>query len=139
MVLNGVLGGLVGITAGADQMSPNEAIVIGLLGGGIVVACVLLFDKLKIDDPVGALSVHLAGGIFGTLAVGMFGAMASMEQFMIQLKGVVACGAAAFIFAFVVFFILKKTMGIRVPEEHEVSGLDINEHAMQAYTNLGDE
>jgi Amt family ammonium transporter len=139
MVLNGVLGGLVGITAGADQMSPGDAITIGLIAGAIVVVAVIAFDKIKIDDPVGALSVHLVCGIFGTLAVGMFGAMASSEQFMIQLQGVAAYGVATFIFAYIVFFILNKTMGIRVPKDHEVSGLDINEHGMMAYSELNDE
>ncbi len=138
MVLNGVLGGLVGITAGADQMSVADSIWIGLISGALVVVCVSFFDKLKLDDPVGALSVHLACGIFGTLAVGMFGDLASTDQFMVQLVGV-ASYAVAFPFALVVFFVLDKAMGIRVSAEEETTGLDINEHAMQAYYELNDE
>lgn len=133
MVLNGILAGLVGITAGADQMLPMDAILIGIISGVIVVFSVFLFDKLKLDDPVGALSVHLVCGVFGTLAVGIFGAKAGGAQFMTQLIGVVAYGAAAFIFAFVIFLVLKKTIGIRVTKEEEVEGLDSYEHGMNAY------
>jgi Amt family ammonium transporter len=133
MVLNGILAGLVGITAGADQMLPLTSIIIGLISGSLVVFSVFFFDKLKLDDPVGALSVHLVCGIFGTLAVGMFGAKAGMEQFMIQLTGVAAYGAATFIFSFILFFILKKTIGIRVEEHIETEGLDTHEHGMNAY------
>ena len=75
MFLNGILGGLVTITAGADQMSPNEAVIIGIIGGIIVVYVVALLDKFKLDDPVGAIAVHLGCGIWGTLAVGIFGKM----------------------------------------------------------------
>lgn len=133
MVLNGILAGLVGITAGADQMGPGDAIIIGLIAGMIVVFSVFMFDKIKLDDPVGALSVHLVCGIFGTLAVGIFGAKASGAQFMTQLIGVAAYGAAAFIFAFIVFLGLKYTTGIRVSKEEEVEGLDSFEHGMNAY------
>ena len=93
MFLNGILGGLVGITAGADLMSPNEAVVIGLLAGIIIVLGVALIDKLKLDDPVGAVAVHLICGIWGTLAVGIFGSLAGGEQFMVQLYGVLIIGA----------------------------------------------
>ena len=133
MVLNGILGGLVGITAGADQMSPGESIIIGLIAGAIIPLSVVFFDKRKIDDPVGATSVHLVCGIFGTLAVGLFGAKAGGDQLVTQLIGVAAIGVFSFIFAFVVFFILKATTGIRVDEEEEARGLDIGEHEMQAY------
>ena len=85
MFMNGVLGGLVGITAGADQMSPMDAIFIGAIAGVIIVLGVALIDKLRLDDPVGAVAVHLICGIWGTLAVGIFGAMASFDQFIIQL------------------------------------------------------
>jgi Amt family ammonium transporter len=136
MVLNGILGGLVAITAGADKMSPLEAIIIGLIGGTLVVFGVLLFDKIKLDDPVGALSVHLLNGIFGTLAVGMFGELKGMDQFVSQLVGVVACGTTAFTFAFLIFFVLKKTVGIRVSAEVETEGLDIHEHGMSAYPDF---
>ncbi len=133
MVLNGILGGLVGITAGADQMSPGESIIIGLIAGAIIPLSVVFFDKRKIDDPVGATSVHLVCGIFGTLAVGLFGAKAGGDQLVTQLIGVASIGVFSFIFAFVVFFILKATTGIRVDEEEEARGLDIGEHEMQAY------
>jgi len=133
MVLNGILGGLVGITAGADQMSPGDSIIIGLIAGAIIPISVVFFDKRKIDDPVGATSVHLVCGIFGTLAVGLFGAKAGGEQLVTQLIGIAAIGVFSFIFAFVVFYVLKVTTGIRVDEEEEARGLDIGEHEMQAY------
>jgi Amt family ammonium transporter len=141
MTLNGVLGGLVGITAGADQMGIIDAVIIGLISGSIVVFSVLFFDKRKLDDPVGALSVHLVCGVFGTLAVGLFGAKAGMSQFVNQLIGVGAAGAASFVFAYVVFVAIKKTMGIRVTKQEEVEGLDVFEHGMAAYsgTNVTNE
>jgi Amt family ammonium transporter len=133
MVLNGILGGLVGITAGADLMSPFASIIIGLIAGGIIPLSVVMFDKLKLDDPVGATSVHLVCGIWGTLAVGIFGDKAGLGQIGIQLVGVLAIGAFTFIFAFILFYILKVTVGIRVSEEEELKGLDISEHEMSAY------
>ncbi|TAH25435.1 MAG: ammonium transporter [Cytophagales bacterium] len=133
MVLNGILAGLVGITAGADQMLPLTSIIIGLIAGVLVVFSVFFFDKIKLDDPVGALSVHLVCGIFGTLAVGLFGAKAGFDQFKIQLLGVAAYGAATFVFSFIVFYILKITIGIRVSEKEEEEGLDGHEHGMNAY------
>jgi Amt family ammonium transporter len=136
MFLNGILGGLVGITAGADQMSPNEAVVIGLIAGVIIVLGVALIDKLKLDDPVGAVAVHLICGIFGTLAVGIFGDLASGQQFMWQLTGVAAAGVFCVAFAFIIWFILKKTVGIRVSKEEEMEGLDIHEHGMDAYADF---
>ncbi len=136
MVLNGILAGLVGITAGADQMDMMSSIWIGLIAGVIVVFSVVLFDKLKLDDPVGALSVHLVCGIWGTLAVGLFGAKAGGAQLMSQLIGVGAIGAFTFVFAFVLFLILKVTMGLRVSEEEEVGGLDIGEHGLEAYPDF---
>ena len=133
MVLNGILAGLVGITAGADQMSPLSSIIIGLIAGSLVVFSVFFFDKLKLDDPVGALSVHLVCGVFGTLAVGIFGAKAGMDQFMHQLIGVAAYGVVAFLFSFIVFYLLKISIGIRVSEKEEEEGLDGHEHGMNAY------
>lgn len=134
MVLNGILAGLVGITAGADLMSPFEAMIIGLIAGGLVVLSAVGLDRLKLDDCVGAVSVHLTCGIFGTLAVGIFGAKAGLDQFLNQLIGVAACGAAAFGCAFLIFFLLKTLRGIRVSEEHEVAGLDSHEHGIRGYT-----
>lgn len=133
MVLNGILGGLVAITAGADVMSPGNAIVVGAIAGCIIPASVIFFDRLKLDDPVGATSVHLVCGIWGTLAVGIIGDLAGMTQFLSQLKGIVAIGAFTFAFAYIVFFVLKKTVGIRVSAEEEERGLDIAEHEMTAY------
>jgi Amt family ammonium transporter len=136
MFLNGILGGLVAITAGADQMSPNEAIIIGLIGGVIVVYAVALLDKLKLDDPVGAIAVHLACGIWGTLAVGIFGELASVNQFGTQLIGVVVIGAFCLITSFLILFTIKKTMGLRVSKKEEVEGLDSSEHGTSAYPDF---
>ena len=133
MALNGILAGLVGITAGADQMTAGSSIIIGLIAGVLVVMSVLFFDKIKIDDPVGAISVHLVCGIWGTLAVGIFGAKAGTAQLMSQVTGVVAYGVFAFAFAFVLFLVLKMTMGLRVSREEESEGLDIGEHGNVAY------
>jgi Amt family ammonium transporter len=132
MVLNGALAGLVGITAGADVLTPINAIFIGLVTGAVVVLSVIALDKAKIDDPVGAISVHLVCGIIGTLAV----ALNSDYSFGVQLIGVLSYGAVAFIAALIIFSILKATIGIRVSEEEEVKGLDISEHSMEAYSGL---
>ncbi len=139
MALNGVLAGLVGITAGADLMSPMESIIIGLIAGGLVVLSAVVIDRLKLDDCVGAVSVHLTCGIFGTLAVGIFGAKAGFDQFLNQLIGVAICGAAAFGSALVIFYILKVVWGIRVSAEHEASGLDAPEHGIRGYTIILDD
>lgn len=136
MVLNGILAGLVSITAGADKMGVGEAALIGLIGGTFVVFAVVLFDKIKIDDPVGAISVHLVCGIWGTLAVGLFGDLAGMPQIIAQLKGIAIVGAFCFVTSWLIFFTLKRTIGIRVDEKEEREGLDINEHSMQAYPDF---
>jgi Amt family ammonium transporter len=136
MFLNGILGGLVSITAGADQMSPNEAVIIGLIGGIILVFAVSLLDKLLLDDPVGAIAVHLITGIWGTLAVGIFGAMASFDQFIVQLAGVGAAGVFCSVCGFIILFVIKKTMGLRVSRKEELEGLDIHEHGMDAYPDF---
>jgi Amt family ammonium transporter len=133
MVLNGILAGLVGITAGADQMNMNSSIIIGLSSGVIVVLAVGMFDKLKLDDPVGALSVHLVCGIWGTLCVGLFGAKAGMAQLVSQLIGIGAIGAFSFVFAYVLFQIIDAVMGLRVSTEEETEGLDLAEHGNEAY------
>jgi Amt family ammonium transporter len=139
MALNGILAGLVGITAGADLMSPFEAMIIGFIAGCLVVLSAVTLDRLKLDDCVGAVSVHLTCGIFGTLAVGIFGAKAGLDQFLSQLIGVAACGAASFSSAFLIFFVLKRVWGIRVSAEHEATGLDSHEHGMRGYTITFDE
>ena len=157
MVLNGFLGGLVGITAGADVMTVTDSIIIGFIAGIIIPLSVTAFDKAKLDDPVGATSVHLVCGIWGTLAVAIFGfspttnddgafidsagnivstaqEAANAFGFMPQLVGVLAIGAFTFVAAFILFFILKVAMGIRVTAEEEERGLDMAEHSMRAYS-----
>ena len=136
MFLNGILGGLVAITARADLMSPNESVLIGIIGGIVVVFSVALLDKLKLDDPVGAIAVHLGCGIWGTLAVGIFGSMAGVSQFFTQLTGVGIIGAFCLISAFLILFTLKKTIGLRVSKREEVEGLDNAEHGMSAYPDF---
>ncbi|WP_024772357.1 ammonium transporter [Aquimarina macrocephali] len=136
MFLNGILGGLVGITAGADLMSPNEAVIIGLLAGIIIIFGVALVDKLKLDDPVGAIAVHLICGIWGTLAVGLFGDKAGFDQFIVQGLGVLIVGFFCLTTAFAIIFTLKKTIGIRVSEKEEIDGLDSHEHGMDAYPDF---
>ena len=135
MFLNGILGGLVGITAGADQMSPADAVLIGAIAGLLIVAAVSFFDRLKLDDPVGAIAVHLICGIWGTLAVGLFGALASLDQFLSQLTGVASYAIACVLASLLILGTLKVTLGIRVGEKEELEGLDIHEHGMSAYSN----
>ena len=132
MALNGILAGLVGITAGADSVTPVASILIGLVAGVLVVASVLFFDRVKIDDPVGAISVHLTCGIWGTLAVGIFSTNPE-HSFGVQLLGVMAYGVFAFGSALLIFGAIKATMGLRVSEEEELEGLDYGEHGMHAY------
>ena len=136
MFMNGVLGGLVGITAGADQMAPTDAIFIGIIAGVIIVLGVALIDRLKLDDPVGAVAVHLICGIWGTLAVGLFGAMAGLDQFLIQLTGVGIIGAFCSVSAFILLFIIKSVLGLRVSKDEELKGLDAMEHGMDAYADF---
>jgi ammonium transporter, Amt family len=136
MVLNGILAGLVSITAGADVMGIGNAALIGFIGGTLVVFSVIFFDHIKIDDPVGAISVHLIGGIWGTLAVGIFGNLAGWTQFLSQLIGVGIVGAFCLLTSGIIFYSLKKSVGIRVHSEEEIEGLDINEHGMKAYPDF---
>ncbi|WP_127846124.1 ammonium transporter [Psychroflexus aestuariivivens] len=137
MFMNGILGGLVGITAGADLMSPTEAMIIGVLSGLIVVVAVKILDNLKIDDPVGAIPVHLFCGIWGTLVVGIFGNMASIEQFCIQLASLAFIGVFCSLSAVIILLPIKMTIGLRVKANYEIEGLDINEHGMDAYADFG--
>lgn len=132
MVLNGILAGLVGITAGADVITPMNSIIVGLIAGAIVVGSVVFFDKVKLDDPVGATSVHLTCGIWGTLAVGIFSTNPE-HSFVTQLIGVGVYAVFAVITTGIIFFIIKATMGLRVSEEEEVEGLDYGEHESHAY------
>jgi len=133
MALNGALAGLVGITAGADVVSVMSSIIIGLIAGLLVVISVMGIDRIKIDDPVGAISVHLICGIWGTLAVGIF---STDHSFGVQLLGVIAYGVTCFVSALLIFFALKATLGIRVDEEEERAGLDVGEHGMVAYADF---
>ena len=133
MALNGILAGLVGITAGADTVGMGSSILIGAVAGSIVVFSIVFFDRIKIDDPVGAISVHGICGVWGTLAVGIFSTNAD-HSFGAQLLGTAAISAWAFVFSLVVFGIIKATIGVRVSEEDEVIGLDVTEHGQPAYT-----
>lgn len=130
MALNGILAGLVGITAGADQISPAMSVVVGLIAGIIVVFAILFFDRIKIDDPVGAISVHGICGIWGTLAVAIFSDAATFKG---QIIGILMVCIFAFLFSYVVFSILKKLGGVRVSSEEEHDGLDVAEHGAPAY------
>lgn len=148
MILNGCLAGLVAITAPCAFVTIGGSIIIGAVAGVLVVVAVIFFDKIKIDDPVGALSVHLVNGIWGTLALGIFAdnkisnAVAAfdvtggMKQTMIQLKGIIAVGAFTFIASMVIWYLIKAVMGLRVTAEEETEGLDIGEHGNEAYPNF---
>ncbi|WP_298368144.1 ammonium transporter [uncultured Lutibacter sp.] len=140
MTLNGALAGLVAITAGCAAVSPAGAFVIGLIGGSVVVLSIDFIDKkLKVDDPVGAVSVHGVCGALGTLLVGVFATDGGLlygggvSLLGVQAIGVVAIGAWAAATAFVVLFILKKTIGLRVSKVEEVDGLDEHEHKSSVY------
>lgn len=135
MGLNGALGGLVGITAGADVIAPLPSLVVGLIASIIVVETVFLLDKMKIDDPVGAIAVHGAAGIFGTLAVGIFGENASVELLGIQALGAAAGIGFAFIAGMGIWLALKVLVpgGVRVPAADEIEGLDLAECGVSAY------
>jgi Amt family ammonium transporter len=130
MILNGALGGLVAVTAGPDQYDMYTPILIGAIGGALVVGFVPLFDKLKMDDPVGALSVHLVNGIWGTLAVGIFVTDVSI---MTQLKGIAVVGAIVFPISFVIIYIINKLFQLRAEDEEQQEGIDYTECGMEAY------
>ncbi|HCW66242.1 MAG TPA: ammonium transporter, partial [Thalassospira lucentensis] len=134
MALNGALAGLVSITAGPDTPTIGSAIIIGAIGGVLVVVAVPLLDKLKIDDVVGAVSVHLVAGIWGTLAVPFTNDGAS---FGVQLTGIVAMGAFTIVASSIVWLILKFTVGIRLSEEDEAMGSDAAELGLEAYPEFG--
>jgi Amt family ammonium transporter len=150
MIINGALAGLVAITAPCAFVSVGSSAVIGFIAGILVVLAVMMFDKFRIDDPVGALSVHLVNGIFGTLAVGLFaqdsitGAATGnglffgggMTLLTAQAIGVVAVGAFTFTASFAVWYIIKMVFGLKVSREEEIQGLDIGEHGMKAYPDF---
>ncbi|MCS6926210.1 MAG: ammonium transporter [Candidatus Binatia bacterium] len=151
MILNGCLAGLVAITAPCAWVSVGSSLIIGLIAGVLVVVSVLFFDRIKVDDPVGALSVHLVNGVWGTLAVGLFADAAAapvtgpanglffgggVTQLWNQLVGVVAVGAYTFGVGLLAWAIIKAVMGIRVSEEEEIEGLDLGEHGNLAYPDF---
>ncbi len=138
MVLNGALAGLVAITAPADVVSVPAAAIIGVIAGILVVFSVFFFDRMKIDDPVGAISVHLVCGVWGTIAVGIFGIANDdfTPSVLTQLIGVLAYGAVCFPVAFLIFYGIKKTIGLRVSEREELRGLDLGEHGQEAYSGF---
>ena len=152
MSLNGALAGLVGITAGCYTVTPIGAMIIGAIAGALVVLSVLFIDgKLKIDDPVGAVSVHGVCGAFGTIACGLFNAEAvlgigdansgllyggGIKQLGVQCIGVGACFVWAFVLGMILFTVIKMTIGLRASEEEELKGLDITEHGMEAYSGF---
>jgi Amt family ammonium transporter len=130
MILNGALGGLVAITAGPDLYDMYTPILIGAVGGALVVYAIPVFDKFRLDDPVGALSVHLVNGIWGTLAVGIF---VEKISFMSQLKGVVVVGVFAFVISYIIIYIINKFMKFRAKDDAQVEGMDVNECGVEAY------
>ncbi len=130
MILNGALGGLVAITAGPDLYDIYTPILIGIIGGALVVFAIPVFDKLKLDDPVGALSVHLVNGIWGTLAVGIF---VDSISFMDQLKGVLVVAVFAFVSSYIVLYIINKFVRFRAQDDAQVEGMDVNECGVEAY------
>lgn len=150
MSINGLLAGLVAITAPCAFVSVTSSIIIGAIAGVIVVFAVVFFDRIKIDDPVGAISVHLVNGVFGTICVGLFaqdkmtGAETGNGLFMgggfsllgTQLLGIVSVGAFVFTLSYLTWWVLKKTMGIRVSLQEEIQGLDIGEHGNEAYPDF---
>ena len=152
MMLNGALAGLVAITAPCAWVTPGASMVIGGIGGILVVLFVIFFDRWGIDDPVGAISVHLINGIWGTLAVGLFAAApyaggeglpplglfygGGIGSFANQLVGIVSVGAFVFIISWVIWIIINATMGIRVTRDEELRGLDISEHGMEGYPDF---
>jgi Amt family ammonium transporter len=142
MVINGVLAGLVAITAGCNVVSPNSALLIGIVAGTIVDMAVVIVDKMKIDDPVGAIAVHGVNGFFGTIAVGLFSEKNGLfttgqsEQFITQFLGVSVISIFSFVLTFILFHILKRTIGIRISHKEESAGIDAVEFGVEAYTTF---
>ncbi|MDG2491237.1 MAG: ammonium transporter [Flavobacteriaceae bacterium] len=140
MVINGVLAGLVGITAGCNVVEAHSAIIIGLIAGILVDVAVIFIDKLKIDDPVGAVAVHGVNGLFGTLAVGLFAAEGGLlfgggsDLFVKQLIGVITIASFSFVVTYILFKIIDKTIGIRISREEEIAGIDAASFGVESYT-----
>ena len=135
MSLNGALAGLVGITAGADSISVFNSVLVGFSSGLLVVLSVMLLDKLRLDDPVGAISVHLTCGLWGTLCVGIFSSTPEHSLFA-QLIGIGAVALLAFPSALLLFLLVRIFLGLRVSREDELKGLDISEHRQEAYSGF---
>ncbi|HJP30204.1 MAG TPA: ammonium transporter, partial [Candidatus Latescibacteria bacterium] len=135
MALNGILAGLVGITAGADTVTWSSAILIGVIAGAIVVFAIVLIDRVGIDDPVGAISVHGVCGIWGTVAVGIFSTNAA-HTVGTQIIGTLAYAVFAFAASLILALLIKSTFGIRVSAEEEDEGLDVSEHGQPAYADF---
>lgn len=149
MILNGTLAGLVAITASCAFVEPWAAIVIGFIAGLLIFFSSMMFDRLRIDDPICALSVHGIAGIWGTLSTGLFATTeladkvgvgkggllytGSFDQLWVQIYGIATSGAYAFVISFIILYILKKTIGLRVTEEEEIVGLDLSEHGTYGY------
>lgn len=133
MILNGALGGLVAITAGPDLYNIYQPILIGGIGGALVVFAVPFFDKLRLDDPVGALSVHLVNGIWGTLAVGLFASNGDDITLLGQIKGIVVVGVFAFVSSYIVLYIINKIMPLRASDDTQTQGLDVSECGLESY------
>jgi ammonium transporter, Amt family len=162
VIINGILGGFVGITASCRFVTIGSAALIGIIAGILVIAAVELLDRLRIDDPVGAIAVHLVCGVWGTTAVGLFavgpqlkgpfnfvpylqgpsqgllvgGGLGGLNQLLIQLLGIAAVGLFAILTNWLVWFAIQSTMGLRVSREAELKGLDLSEHGMQAYSGF---
>ncbi|PSO49660.1 MAG: ammonium transporter [Cyanobacteria bacterium SW_9_44_58] len=137
MIINGFLAGLVSITAPCAGVTYLGAIIIGAIGGFIVVLFVTFIERMKIDDPVGAISVHLVCGVWGTLSVAIFNPeLAGLQQFGIQIVGIAAVGAFTVVLSAIFWSVIKAIIGIRVSVEEEIQGLDIGEHAMEAYSGF---
>lgn len=142
MVINGILAGLVAITAGCNVVSPNSAIVIGIIAGMLVDAAVVVIDKLQIDDPVGAIAVHGINGVFGTVAVGLFSiekglfTTGQFHQLGIQALGVAVIALFSFSVSYIIMTIMKKTTGLRIGAREELAGIDAVEFGLEAYTTF---
>jgi ammonium transporter, Amt family len=137
MSLNGALAGLVAITAGCANVSPTSSVIIGAIAGIIVVFAVIMFDRIKVDDPVGAISVHGVNGAWGTLAAGIFNMGGTTGKIIgVQLLGIAACFVWTFTAAYILFKIIDKTIGLRVSAEEEARGLDLSEHGGNAYPDF---
>jgi Amt family ammonium transporter len=142
MIINGILAGLVAITAGCDGVSVFGAAIIGAIGGVLVVFAVTFFDSIQIDDPVGATSVHLVNGVWGTLAVGLFNVESGLfytgglAQLGVQFLGIASVGGMTVLVTTIFWLVLKSLLGIRVTEDEELKGLDIAEHGMEAYSGF---